>query len=255
MQTFLAKRFAEAKARNPSYSLRAFAKRIGVNPATFSRVLNGERGVSAKLASLICDRLHLDPQERSEVLSSYPTRRIKGTSAETAPGHLLLTADQFRVIGDWYHYGILSLVRTRGFRPDISWISGRLGVPKQEISTAVKRLRRLGLLETKPDGSWARKHPKLRTTDDVASVSLQKSHLSNLELAKETLLHRGVNERDFTAMTMPLDPDLLPRAKEAIRKFQDELASILESKPGTEVYKLCIQLFPLTQTETKGKKS
>jgi hypothetical protein len=44
-----------------------------------------------------------------------------------------------------------------------------------------------------------------------------------------------------------LDPRLLPKAKTLIRQFQDDLADLVTSSPGTEVFRLCVQMIPLTK--------
>jgi hypothetical protein len=85
----------------------------------------------------------------------------------------------------------------------------------------------------------------------VRNASLQWAHQQNLALAAEALMRLPVELRDFTAMTIPLDPHLLPKAKTLIRQFQDDLAELLEAEPGTEVYKFCTQLIPLTQVRIR----
>jgi hypothetical protein len=55
-----------------------------------------------------------------------------------------------------------------------------------------------------------------------------------------------VEKRDFTAVTVAVNPKNLSTAKELIRKFQDELCDQLEAGRCTEVYRLSVQLFPLT---------
>ena len=108
------------------------------------------------------------------------------------------------------------------------------------------------MIELDQDGAYARTKQRIRTTDDVLSMSLQKAHHQNLELGQEALIDVPVELRDFSAITMPASPHLLPKAKELIRKFQDDLSELLESESGTEVYKFCTQLFPLTKVK-KGE--
>jgi uncharacterized protein (TIGR02147 family) len=157
-----------------------------------------------------------------------------------------VSSDQFRLIAKWHHFAILSLIRTRGFRSDPDWIATRLGITPVQSREALERLSRLGLISSDSDGKIRRSKSKYRTTDDIASISLRQGHAENLELAKDSLVKHSVDERDFTAATMSIDPKKLPEAKEKIRKFQDELAELLESGTQSEVYKVCIQLFPLT---------
>ena len=253
IQKLLNGKYEEMRAKNAAFSMRAFARRLDVCPSTLTRVLNGERSVSRPLAEQLCDKLVLDPQERADVLDTFPTSRryrkdAQRTSQDEAdPSYLQLSADQFRIIGEWYHFGILSLIKTKGFKNDPEWISERLGISARDAAAAIERLERLGMIKRDDQGKLIRTRPRARTSDDVLNLSLQKAHRQNLELGQEALTSIPVELRDFSAITMPTTPELLPKAKELIRKFQDDLSELLESKPGTEVYKFCTQLFPLTK--------
>ncbi len=249
LQNLLRSRFGDLKVKNPSYSLRAFARKVGINSGALSAFLNGKRRVSRKMALRISDNLGLDPQERAEVLAHFQATFLKKSSpsAKSEPlQYLQLSSDQFRLISKWYHFAILSLMRTQGFKSDSDWIAERLGITATQSKEALERLSRLGMISIDSDGKIRRSKSKYRTTDDIANVSLRQGHAENLELAKDSLLKHSVTERDFTAATMSIDPKKLPEAKEKIRKFQDELAEFLESGTQAEVYKICIQLFPLT---------
>lgn len=53
-------------------------------------------------------------------------RREAVTRALSDPNQLSM--DQFAIIADWYHFAILNLINTPGFKSDISWIAKRLGL-------------------------------------------------------------------------------------------------------------------------------
>ena len=50
-------------------------------------------------------------------------------------------------------------------------------------------------------------------------------------------------------MTLSINPDHLPEAKDRLQKFMHELATDLNSGTCREVYQLNWQLFPLTQPD------
>ena len=245
IQSKLYEKFTELKIKNPSYSLRAFAKKLGVNSGALSSIMNGKRPVGAKLTFKIMDKLYLDPQERSEILSSLPSYLVQ--SKKEGTHYTQLSADEFKGIAQWYHFAILSLMNTKGFKNDNDWISSQLGINTQTVEAALERLLRLGLIRQTKNKKLRRSAVKYRTTDDILNISLQKSHADNLELAKESLERDPVLKRDFSAITLAIDPKKISLAKEKIRKFQDEMSSLLEKGERTEVYKLCLQFFPLTK--------
>jgi uncharacterized protein (TIGR02147 family) len=251
LQKILQKRLASLKARNPAYSIRAFSKQVGVTPGTLSLILLGKRKASKKLALKIADKLALDPCERSELLECFPKPR-RQASTEEGPtlSYLQLTADQFRVVAEWHYFAILNLIELKNFKSGIASIANRLGVSETKTKDAIERLKRLGMLAEDELGNFSRTQARYRTTDDIADISLQKSHHETLELAKESIIRDSVDRRDFTWVTFAMDKKKLPQAKTLIRKFQDDLIDLLDqnSEPD-EVYRLSMQLFPLTQVK------
>lgn len=248
LQRKLAEVLSSCQAKNPSYSMRAFAKRLGLHSGALSALLNGKRNVSQKMAIRLLDRLNVGPEEQSVILKEFAEKRRnrpEQTFARLECTQLLL--DQYHILGNWWHYAFLSLLKTKDFQPDAVWIAARLGIRTSEAESAIERLLRTGLIEATPEGSYRRTTVRLTTSDETANSSLRKAHAMNLELARHSLEQDDVSVRDFTAITMPIDPHKLGQAKELIRKFLDQLSGLLESGEQTEVYKFCTQLYPLSK--------
>ncbi|MEX0799339.1 MAG: TIGR02147 family protein [Bacteriovoracaceae bacterium] len=245
MQAYLQDTFHKIKTANPNYSVRAFAKKVGVAPGTLSLVMLGKRNVSHKLARKIADKLMLDPQERSEVLSSYYEKPAKKPQTQN---YLQLNKDQFNVIGEWHFFALLNLVKLKSFVNDTNWIAKRLGISEPKAKNALETLKRVGMLKEE-NGKLKRTAPKYRTTDDVASLALRKSHFQNIELAQESLNNDQLQERDFTWITFNMKKEKMAKAKELIRKFQDDFMELVEDEQeGDEVFRMAMQLFQLTKT-------
>lgn len=250
IQKLLTEKLLEARTKNPAYSLRAFAKRIGISPSMLSEVLSGKRNAAEDTARKIALRLHLSPEEAQKVLAPYTNRRL-GLSHPTSSraAYTQLSMDQYWVISEWYHFAILSLAETDGFSSAPSWIARRLGIRLQEAKDALSRLERLELLERDSKGRLLPTGAQYATSDEVADVSIRKSHAQDLELARRSLDADEISQRDFVAITMAIDPRRLPSAKKMVREFRDRLCAHLESGKKTEVYKMCMNLFPLTKLE------
>lgn len=249
VQQLLQRKLAELQSANPRYSLRAFSRRVGLNPGALSGILNGKRNVSAKLVERIAGRLLLDPQERSELFSHFRVLRYETRDAGDAE-YRKLTAAQFKVVAEWEHFAVLSLLRTKGFRSEAGAIAERLGLTPARAREVVQRLLEAGMAELGTDGNLRRASPNYRTTDDVADLSLRRSHEQSLELAKRSLERDAVADRDHTWVMFAMDPRKLSMAKEKIRRFQDELAELVEAGDQTEVYRLSMHFFPLTTPDT-----
>lgn len=247
IQKTLQEALLEAQARNRAFSLRSFAKKLGVGPSSLSEILNGKRRVSRKLAERMTEKLCLPPHERAALLELFPEK--SGPDQENGAGkdYTRLSADQFHAISDWYHFAILSLAETVDFSSHPEWIAQRLGIRRFEAEMALERLQRLGLLRVTEQGEVVPTRGGFTSSDDIQDLALRRAHSRNLTLAEQSLEKDHVTLRDFTAVTMAIDPERLPVAKQMIREFQDKLSAFLESGSKTEVYKVSMQLFPLTQ--------
>ncbi len=111
--------------------------------------------------------------------------------------------------------------------------------------------------DKKVDGFfWEDKEPlKMNINiDDVSNIALKKSHHETLRLADAALDANAVNIRDYTWLTLAFDLKKMKLAKELIRKFQDEFLELVdENSNPQEVYRLAIQLFPLTKNIKSGE--
>lgn len=248
MQRKLNESYLLAKAKNSAFSMRAFAKKLSVSHSSLSEILKGKRTISRKMAARLLEKLALDPKESRALLELFPTGKQNSRSSELVP-YLELSSDVFHVTAEWYYFAILSLCETADFKADPRWISRRLNLPYADAQVAIRRLLRLKMLVKIESGKYVRGHVAYSTTDDVSDAMLRQAHATNLALASQSLERDPVLMRDFSSITMPTDPRQLTVAKQMIREFQDRLSLFLESSPKTEVYRLCVQLFPLSRRE------
>ncbi|MEW6057233.1 MAG: TIGR02147 family protein, partial [Bdellovibrionota bacterium] len=240
--------------KNPKYSLRAFARTLGLSPSQLSRILSGKRPLSVPTADQIAFRLGLPPQARSQLLSlvvnqerALGGRSKKDRKTQDDPSSsLVLSLDAFAVISAWYHYAITELTQVEDFKSQPRWIASRLGITIAEANAAVKRLVRLGVLSKDHEGNFKKTADSVATTNEIRSSGLRKFHKQILQKAMESLEEIELEKRDVTAITMAIDPKNLPKTKQKIQKFRKTLCSQLEKGRPTEVYTRSIQLFPLT---------
>lgn len=252
LQKVLREQFYLLKQSYPRYSLRSFAKKVSLSPGALSEIMSGNRNVSAKTADRIIARLSLSPEVKEEIAQKFQDKNDATTEKSTT--HFQLLSDQFRLICSWEHLSILALFHTIDFKSKAEWISMRLKLPLTRIERALDTLERLALIN-RHKKAWFRTTKPIQTVDDVvADEAIQISHLADLELAKESLGQHSIQQRDFTSLTLAINPKKIPEAKKAIRDFQMQMESLLEVHPQKEVYKLCIQLFPVTDCDRGEKK-
>ena len=232
----LSNEYTKARAKNPSYSLRAFSNRLGIQVSALSEILNGKRVISKKMGHRILSGLGVSPIESKNILS--------GINEEDDSS---LSLDYFKVISDWYYFAILSLAEIPNFETNPSWIAKRLNISKREAKMAINRLISLGMLVENKDGSYKASGIQYKTPTDILNASLKNHTVQTLELATDSVINDPVKERDFSTITMAIDPENIAEAKKMIMAFRKRLSKKLESGNKKEVYKLAIQLFPLSR--------
>lgn len=254
IQKTLRERLDELKLKNSSFSLRAFARLLEISPASLSEFLNGKRVLSEKMIKKIAIKLSLSPSEYSNLTKKIDIEKNRTSKAEQAidlQNKVQLQNDQYFLVADWHYYAILCLVETQDFTKDYEWIAQRLNTSANKVKVCFERLIRLGYLEFDTKGNLHYKDVQLHTTEDVPNTSLKRRHKENFEEASEQLYTTDLEKRDFSFMTLAIDPQKLPEIKEKIRNFQDELIASLDSSPKKEVYEFCFQVFPRTKNRSK----
>lgn len=254
----LAFEFKKRQQKNARFSLRAFAKLLGVAPSTLSMVLSGTRGLSRRMALQVASRLNFDAAKKEAFLRSCALNRLQlyELAPEKHVSHKTfqhLDLEKYRVIAHWYHYAIFSLIDTVDFQPQEAWIAHRLNISLREAKEAVKRLKKLGLLETSGK-EWKQTTAPLKVDSEKSTKFTKMSHKRILNKAKESLMKDPPDARSFSAVTLALDPAMMAVAKTEITKFRRRLMHLLEakSKEPSEVYHLAVQLYPVTKL--KGSK-
>ncbi len=248
VQTLIRSELARRTARNPRYSLRAFAKASGISHTVLSLVMNGKRQLSRKAAIKLADFLALAPEARAALISS---RDVAGVPSPIE--YQQISLDTFAVISDWYHYAILSLLDVPGSRFEAKWIARALAISENEAQLAIDRLLRLGLVEVDVKGVARQAGKPLKIENTNSTAATRQFHRQLLEKALDAIEGVMPDERDYSAMTFAMDPSLVPYARKKVQAFRRELSAELEAKGNAKaVYQLTVQVFPLSlKTETQ----
>jgi hypothetical protein len=158
LSTRLCHEYQARRARNPRYSLRAFAAYLGADHSTVSQVMRGRRRphtahIRRWTAKLGC--------VREETLAYLAAARALGTAAferETLVRHWI--AEAMAIVDNPLHWKIVRLCGAADFQADARWLATRAGVTTEDVNLAICRLLRLGLLELVALDSWKSDAPK-----------------------------------------------------------------------------------------------
>jgi uncharacterized protein (TIGR02147 family) len=249
--------FLERSRANGRYSLRAFARDIEVSPAHVSQIFSGSRGLSASAANKIAQllgwkeneaRLFTDMVEADHGRSTIQREAARLRMSKGYGGRLFrhLSDDEFRLISDWHHLAILQLIELPRSKHNPAWIANSLGIKTSEAMDALERMTRLKLIEVR--GKKIRRiESYVKTSDDVPSESIRSFHRQILSKATASLDSQSLEEREVSAAFVAIDPDQLPEAKQALRKFRRKFClDISEKGDSSQVYCLSTQFFAVS---------
>lgn len=249
LSVFLRSTLGKRQEKNSKYSLRAFARDLGISPGACSDYLSGHRIPGPKITKRIVDSLELNLSDKEKILNLIEKQKVLQSDNEIA--HQLLD-EQFSLIANREHFALLNLMKTSNFEFSTALASQRLGFTEEKIQDALQRLIHLGLVLEK-EGQYAPVHRTITTTHDIPSEAIKEHHRQNITHALNSLFQDAPSLRDITTITTATNPENLERAKLFIRKFRRRLVKILESGHKTEVYQLNIQLVPVTKMKEVEK--
>ncbi|AFY02439.1 TIGR02147 family protein [Bdellovibrio bacteriovorus] len=236
--------FTKRRNQNPRYSQRAFARDLGLSSGHLSELLGDKRLPNKTTLTQLISKLGLSEEDITrftEAAADTKKRKVE----KRIP--VVLEPDQFSIVGDWEHFALVSLMKTKNFKADESWIAERLQIPRTRVQQILGQLEQAGLIRRNPDRISAIE-ANITTTQDVPSEMIRRSHDQKIQLALKSMKQDPVHLRDISSITMPTNPELLPEAKKLIQAFRRKLARRLGHQGKTsEVYSLNIQLFPLTK--------
>ena len=126
-----------------------------------------------------------------------------------------------------------------------------------EVKKALKLLQKVGLLNKDAEGRYEQSSKAITTGNiEVASLSVREMHRQMGELAVRSLDEVPVNERDISGLTIGVSEDAYYRITKEIEDFRRRVASIvMQDTVEDRVYRLNVQMFPLTKKFKKGEKN
>ena len=239
---------------NPSYSLRSFAKNLGVAPSTLSMVMSGRCPVTLKFIDKVATKLKLTEDQvidlQLDLIKS--NQKIKNDLGQ----YSFIESETFEAIKDWYHYAILNFIRTKDFKPEARWVAKRLGLTLGEVQTALEHLKHAGLLKIEK-GEWIDLTSKKTThTDNRKYSEAKKEHQRQVfSLAREAIDKVDFQKRNHTGVTISFNLNQIEEAKNFISQFREAFLNRFDcvKQNGDEVYHLSVGFFPMTGLDKKNE--
>lgn len=259
---YIRDKLEEKKQKNRSFSLRSWARQLGMKShGPLHAIINGQRGIPKKFVPLFIQHLGLDRKESNFFEALVDFQRAKRPEEKEfyqkrletlSPKELRKVEDfeGYKYLSDPLHIILAELTELKGFRPDAGWIKQRLLMKPgmKDIEEVIQRLILLGIL--KQEGSALKKQVKhIYTKKEMMNQGIQLYHKEMIKLSNAMLEQQDVSEREYNGVSFNIKLKDMPKIKESIREFVDQLIQNYEapSGEGEETYHLNVHLFRLSR--------
>lgn len=241
--------FSRRSKRNPRFSIRAFARQLGLEPSSLAQILSGKRKLTDKMCHRLAPCLNLSPRKINTLMKSIPA------VSQSYPNFKLLNEDSFKVISDWHYFAILELTRIEGFKSDVQYVARSLGLTNAVASASIERLKRLGYLAVDSQNNWTDALDSTVNSGNQHTAPAFAEHQRQL-LQKATFALDDVeySKRVQSSMVLCGSKARVAEAKQRILNFIEEIDEFLKSgESRDEVLALSVSLFPLTQSSHQSE--
>lgn len=236
--------------------MRTLAKKIGIPSGRLSEILNGKRKLSNYYLEKIFVALNMTESEVARIRRIHYNELYKNESAKT----VLLDHDQISKLISWKLYAIWSFLETVPYQKiaeskaskhqQKEKMSQYLEIPVNVIEDLIRLMEKSRLIEWEAlTNRYNCLIVSTTTGPENPEEAIKAYHRDTLDLAKEKIDAVDIKNRDFSGMTLTLNPEDLPKAKKMLRDFRNSFTKKLESGEKKSVYHLGIQFFPLTKVD------
>ena len=245
----------------------SFSRDLGISPSLLSRVINGARPMSLKLALQVATALELDELKTNSLIlsvieNSSKNAKIskkvrqkieKNSQINESSKRLVYTnleIEKFEMMSNWYYFAILNLINLKEFKSDTLWISKQLNLLVSEVQEALERLEFLGLIET-IDGKIQRTPQNIDLKTHRSEMALRKFHKQMISKAHDELNKKSDEDfqsRLINGITFACAPEHIEMIKDKIERLQDEVFDLIADTDRNRVYQMNVQFFPLSKS-------
>jgi uncharacterized protein (TIGR02147 family) len=264
---YIADYYADKKA-NSAFTWQTFATEAGFSSRVYLKyVSEGRFNLSETATARVADAMRLVDYERE-----YFTEMVKFDHAKTddekkaafnkmlaiADAHKakILEGDSFRFFESWKNPVIRELAPSMpGAKPLALAHACRPEITAAEVSDVLNFLVKGGFLEKNDEGNYVQTNKSLTTGRmEVTPLAVRTMHRQMGELALEAIEGVAQDKRNFSGVTFGITKDGYDEIVQEIADCRKKVIAIARKNAATdEVYRLNMQLFPLTQKQDLKK--
>lgn len=258
---YLALELTLRKERRPAYSMRAFARDLQMSPSSLTDVLKGRQGLSEERARLTAKILKWSPERYEHFwnllqaqFAADPAKRNESQKIITHKINQLksyISLDSFKMISDWHHLAILTLLQMNPEGLSEKGIAESLDFSLRTVKDSAQRLQRLELA-TLTEGRWSANAQRSHSGDEAPSDAVRSFHAQILRQAQDALEKFEMQDRENFSVVYSIEEKYMPQIHQDIRhSILNILNEYSQKSKDDSVQVLTLQMFPVSKPPKK----
>lgn len=250
--------FQQRKQKNKKYSLRAFAKFLGVSHALLSLVLLKKKGLSPKMADKISAKLALSHLERNIFISSVEKCFSRSTNKKNKARQVLtqlhkqkqfksLTQENVSQIDHWAYVAVFEAIYSKKAQTskDLCFFLDQKPSLIEKVTIYLLEISAI----SEDSGTFSALSSSLQTTNDIPAKALVNYHISMAQKAIDSIQQQPVHMREFQNAILTVNHDSIAEAKKMIRNFIHEFNTrFYVDNDASQLYSLFVSFFNIGKT-------
>ena len=249
------------RKKSSAFSWREFSKLAGFSsPSYLKLVCDGKSSLSRVGVPLVAAAMGLNEfeQEYFKLMVEFTNAKdddkkkevflkMKGLANEQRAR--VLEADAF----DYYESAVNSVVRELaplmpGALPGEIAKKIKHTFTAQQVRDSLKLLVKLDLLKTLGENVYEQTDKVITGSGEALKLALRSMNGQMIDLAREAIEKIVPGERNISGVTIGVEDSAVQRISEEVNRFRKQVIAIAgESKKINQVYRLNLQLFPLSE--------
>lgn len=253
------------KKRNRSYSMRAFAKALGVPVSTLSEVTNKKKHLSLEAARKVAGGLRFRVNEKryfSLLVEMESTRNsarrkeiqieLKSLAQQSLRKGMDANYDEFLNQSD--KFVLIELGGIENFILNSKTGAVALGKSREEVQEHLSTLKRLEVLtQSANKDQYLRSGSGVLISSDKINLDLRRFHLEMLDKAKASLAEQSPRERLVGSETFSFCSNQLNEANDIMEEFFSKMVGLANRSTNKDsVYHVGLQMFRLAKAGSQS---
>ncbi|MBD3243742.1 MAG: TIGR02147 family protein [Chitinivibrionales bacterium] len=266
---FLKDYYEENKKRNPAFSYRYIASKVGFkSPGFFTQILNGATNISNRMIGRFVEFIGLKRREAEyfELLVNYnqasgqaeKKRYFERLSTLHGASARVLSPQQYEFYTTWYYSAILDILEFYPYTGNSVELARMVqpSITPAQARRAVAVLVDLGLVRKTQGGRYESCQANLSARPEGYTVALAGYAMEMLDRAREAVDSFPKQERSISWAGFSVSEETFERIQQEIRAFRQRILAIAQNDPDpSRAFHMNIQVFPTSRplrTNQKG---